>query len=464
MKQAKKVLMSLALIIGICIPQNVLAQEKEFTTPEKSGYTLTRSTTIDGMKCDHFEKGASEVRTFRKDNGDFMTFKEDPDGLNNPPKDDDSSIGDFQYTFKDGIIVLRKNDEAFVKMPNGNTIVMVRYGHYYDEIKKVTKTFQQYFDEFFHNRFKGIYLKNQPDTLYSCGENRVINIGNRNYRIGATGDIVAIAMKVPIEGTDEISTEWASSIDSIISVEKTADGRIVKYANGDVVTIDKEDVLVNGSVIHRKNGVLKIKNNKQNYTMKDGSIFVGWFKEQYRNNALEMTMYSNVLQYAQLTPWYGTYQTPDGNVKNISQGIGGIDYAEKAKSEIEGKKKQIAQARATYTKKYGATNSNYLSKQGIVAKGMSIAFIREYINDFNQIGIPSMGTNVRLTLKEYKPTERDMMQYGRTVKSYKLFSNGLAWGDGAIWSFLVLNGKVVSSSKLSVGYEGISMERDWNDK
>lgn len=168
--------------------------------------------------------------------------------------------------------------------------------------------------------------------------------------------------------------------------------------------------------------------------------------------------------------WYKKAATIDPKYERYVTAVShkiktGRDYYEdEAKSEIEGKKKQIAQARATYTKKYGATNSNYLSKQGIVAKGMSIAFIREYINDFNQIGIPSMGTNVRLTLKEYKPTERDMMQYGRTVKSYKLFSNGLAWGDGAIWSFLVLNGKVVSSSKLSVGYEGISMERDWNDK
>lgn len=96
--------------------------------------------------------------------------------------------------------------------------------------------------------------------------------------------------------------------------------------------------------------------------------------------------------------------------------------------------KRIAQLQAKYTKKYGASSSNNLSKKGIITKGMSLAFIREYVNDFNQFGFWT-----HLTLREYQPTVRDMMQFGRTVKSYRI--NG-------VWAFLTLNGKVVSSTCL----------------
>lgn len=76
-------------------------------------------------------------------------------------------------------------------------------------------------------------------------------------------------------------------------------------------------------------------------------------------------------------------------------------YEDKKKSDSAAKKKQIAQIRAAYTKKYGANNSNYLSKQGTIVKGMPLAFIREYINDFNRIGIYIcyFGQNELLQLK-----------------------------------------------------------------
>lgn len=140
---------------------------------------------------------------------------------------------------------------------------------------------------------------------------------------------------------------------------------------------------------------------------------------------------------------------------------GGDYYEDKKKSDSAAKKKQIAQIRAAYTKKYGANNSNYLSKQGTIVKGMPLAFIREYINDFNRIGIYiypfGQKTLLQLRLNEYKPTQRDMMQYGRAVKSYKLIC-----GNQQMWSFLVLNGKVVAGSRLcDINYcEWISMERE----
>ena len=131
---------------------------------------------------------------------------------------------------------------------------------------------------------------------------------------------------------------------------------------------------------------------------------------------------------------------------------GGDYYEDKEKSEKEAKTKQIAQVRAAYTKKYGASYSNYLSKQGYIVKGMPIAFIREYINDFNRLGFYLLGNQVQLRLQEYQPTQRDMMQFGRAVKSYRLIA-----GSEQMWAFLVLNGKVVSCSKLSTVYDWIKM-------
>lgn len=133
---------------------------------------------------------------------------------------------------------------------------------------------------------------------------------------------------------------------------------------------------------------------------------------------------------------------------------GGDYYEDKKNSDQAAKKKQIAQVRATYTKKYGASYSNYLSKQATIVKGMPLAFIREYINDFNRIGFYGWGDKqFILKLQEYKPTQRDMMQFGRTVTSYKLIC-----GSEPIWSFLVLNSKVVSSTLLSkISYRSINM-------
>ena len=54
--------------------------------------------------------------------------------------------------------------------------------------------------------------------------------------------------------------------------------------------------------------------------MNDGTIFTGWFKEQEINGSMEMTMYAWVLQFEELTPYYGTIQYPDGTIEKLSFG------------------------------------------------------------------------------------------------------------------------------------------------
>lgn len=129
------------------------------------------------------------------------------------------------------------------------------------------------------------------------------------------------------------------------------------------------------------------------------------------------------------------------DVKAISYKIktGRSYYEDKKKSEIEAEKKQIAQVRATYTKKYGTVHSNNLSKKGIITPGMSVAFIREFVNDYNRIGFYCVTNKLHLTFQEYRPTTKDILQYGKAVKSYRLILGKLD-----LYWVRALNGKVVS--------------------
>ena len=81
--------------------------------PETQGWTLVRSNTITGFKCDHYEKDGRSLRVFHKDNGDFITLNEDPDGLSREPIVSSTvgdtinicPIGEYRFTTKEGNII-----------------------------------------------------------------------------------------------------------------------------------------------------------------------------------------------------------------------------------------------------------------------------------------------------------------------------------------------------------------------
>lgn len=127
------------------------------------------------------------------------------------------------------------------------------------------------------------------------------------------------------------------------------------------------------------------------------------------------------------------------------------------KQKISEKQKQINQCRAKHKKKYGAI-SEYLSIQGKIVNGMSLAFIQEYINDYNRLcdGVVDRDFG----LQSYYPTTRDMMQFGRNVIVYKLYldtSIVLKGISGKIcWTLFVVNGKVVGVIKNN--WEDLSLD------
>lgn len=313
-----------------CITQRLMAQNpNEFSTPEKMGYTLTKTTTLDGLKCDHYEKDGVELRTLKKQNGDFITIKEDPDGFNKAPDPNDynggESIGSYRITYDDGITLSKVGDTVSATLKNNNRLVMKSAEISYQLFKEPGNFYDNM--DFFWGITNEVYLAKQPEIPYPCS-NGVITINNKKYKSNSKGDFLLYTINVPLEGTDKTIDMYACELDSIIKVN--ADCTEVYYANGDKVVIKQEAsgyisrpielYLQEGTVIHRKNGLLRIKNGKQNFTMNDGTIFTGWFKEQEINGSMEMTMYAWVLQFEELTPYYGTIQYPDGTIEKLSFG------------------------------------------------------------------------------------------------------------------------------------------------
>ncbi len=283
-------------------------------------------------------------------------------------------------------------------------------------IETKDKQTRYYYSSTDAGRVRTVLIKQNEDSyiLYDCKQEAACDVKliqiSRRYTVYKNGSI--LLRHIPF--SDEYDTE-------------------IMYDNGDIYKgkIDMKNMPINSDFF--KPGI-----EMPQFVIRDGVM-------KLKDGTIRVYVKGEIDEFESKKP---SYQ----NLFNDKE------RAEKAAKDLETKKKQVAQKRAGYTNKYGASSTNYLSKQSKIVKGMTLAFIREYINDFNQIGFyfPNYyGKETRrtLSLQEYKPTVRDMTQFGRTVESYKLII-----GDNVqIWSFLVLNGKVVSSSLLNT-YD-ISMNR-----
>ena len=66
---------------------------------QESGFTLVKTNTIGGMKCEHYEKDGKQIRIFYKETGDFFIDKADPDGMNREPDKYATSLSMWRITF-----------------------------------------------------------------------------------------------------------------------------------------------------------------------------------------------------------------------------------------------------------------------------------------------------------------------------------------------------------------------------
>ena len=96
--------------------------------PETHNWQLVKTNTIAGFKCEHYEKGDEALRVFRKDNGDFITLLEDPDGVSREPEDREQFLpstvstmekevlpfGEYRITTSDGIVINGGFDDNYL--------------------------------------------------------------------------------------------------------------------------------------------------------------------------------------------------------------------------------------------------------------------------------------------------------------------------------------------------------------
>ena len=153
--------------------------------------TLISTTTINGIKCEHFIKDGKYLRTLKKGNGDYITYKEDPNGLDKAPDEDNKeandAIGSFRYTHSDGMVLVRENDSLTVKLKNGNLLKMVNINIPWEEFINPLG-FYDYYDDFYKRKIVKVYLTDQPNMGYSCN-NGIFSKDGKEYKIESDGKI-----------------------------------------------------------------------------------------------------------------------------------------------------------------------------------------------------------------------------------------------------------------------------------
>lgn len=423
------------LIFFAAIVQQSLAQEY-FISPEKNGYTLTRSTTIDGLKCDHYEKGSEEVRTFRKSNGDFVTFKEDYDGFNRIPNESDRSIGSNRITYKDGVVQSCETHPVngfdvnfmIVTLQNGdklmmNRIISVDYNSFKtpgeflldkEEIKNITH----------------VNFADNPKVFHRCKDGK-ITIGQTVYACDNKGNFRKGSLLFPVEGTNEKLEVHVVESEGLMRIEKDHNGDyIYNYANGDKVikgfysksdiqSLLNEYVLKDGTTKHFENGVLKIKNGNFLFYMNDGSIFKG-------SSAYE-PFKEDIIRSKKITPYHGKIQYANGTVDEIR---GGDSKIETEKRKKENEKKEIQKRKQDYGK-------------------LCKIYGKKYV-DAAIAGQVIVGMPVKLLTSAFQTSLKAHSQYSKTYYVY-----GWGWENGgrtlsntALTHIVhVSNGKVTSVRK-----------------
>lgn len=279
---------------------SLTAQAQVGTYPENEGFTKTRSNVIEGYKCDHYEKGDVEIRIFRKDNGDYLAFEEDPDGLAKRPIAR-APIGEARVTLANGVVVrvVKKTDGEIASQKKWaddkleeikNTIKEAgRRHHEESNVEYAMEHLSPYawriefpngnvllrdaerageklnlFNEFFKDRdekylwphtgygvfygsvytqdadpLMGLCLAGKPDVKYPyVAEHQGYRVGNKIMSLNTSGEVKAY-MQVMADG----KAFYINDSDSIVSIEE---GEVpgsffsylwnITYANGDKMT------------------------------------------------------------------------------------------------------------------------------------------------------------------------------------------------------------------------------------
>lgn len=405
-----------------------------FTTPEQEGFTKVKSNVIGGFACDHYEKDGIEVRTFHKDNGDFVTVEEDPDGLSQLSSG--RFLGEYQITDQSGtcIKVQKKSDEDLrqmflqrlgldldfsvndlyttrivfknnnVKVCHGNNVMADRISladyYIWDIFKRKDITI---FNNDIDIPSGMLYLADNPTEGYPCmyfscrdlrvksnKENKGFNydleghkIGNKFVTLDKNGDI-----KYTLQILDNNRAFFVNDYDSVVSITdsiKTADNEYyakITYANGDNIIYYCEGGTYHGrgggsdarkilsGKLHRNGGILTVSERNLRLNLPDGTIFVGNTNTYFDD--LEQILCKNDIK-----PYEGIYEYPDGRKEEVKEGMTEKQRQQK-EAEAEAEKAKIYAAKKA---KSDAALAPYFQKYGR-------KLVESFVYDTKYIGAP----------------------------------------------------------------------------
>lgn len=428
MKQ-KTILSCVLFLFVCCIP----SMAQDFTTPEKSGYTLIRTNTIEGIKCDHY---LENVRTFRFDNGDFVSFKEGDQGYEDKkPFDRHFSIGSWRMTKNNGAVCEYEADkkQVTVTFPNGAILICpnARAG--------VNRGWNTIVPGDYYGPDLSAFCK--PKSTLKLPRSNVELVYEKNGDIKGFVDerrmrvinITADGVCLPTYKIINNAAIFCNEEDSIIDFNR--ENNEIRYANGDHIKLGEGEykvLTIKEGSIHRNGGVLTVKeaNGKtvMLLTYGNGDKFAGEFKTKmnegdsyyylgYPGTNLE-TIY-NSLYFPELIPWNGTYIKTDGKTIQYKEG--------KTEQQIAAENKaKEAKATALYndlSKKYG--------KQ----------YVDAALKQLPIVGMPEELLKAAFNLKFVRQSG-DWVLYRITGLGWKNF--GMTLSDNVLlYSIWVRNGRVV---------------------
>ena len=250
--------------------------------------------------------------------------------------------------------------------------------------------------------------------------------------------------------------------------------------NADIVFTNKYGDLIQGTILHKKNGVLEIidgyisgmpstyefsrattQTNGQisvdvqlpvnrRFTMKDGATFYGLFKgERISYNEKPTSLPKKFEKDDELIPWNGIIVFSDGLTDILVYGKTREGLKMEAERERETKitemKNRLSPIRVQLEqlkKKYGAATVNAMMKTGEVNVGYSMAFLNEYAKVYGEyadiVDLLWLKNATKPQFYIFEPTLQQMQMYGNKVRRVE------AKGG---YIFYIVNNKVVGINR-----------------
>lgn len=433
-------------------------------SPSEEGFQLVKTSTIDGVKCEHYEKDDLKVRTFIKDNGDFITTYEDSYGFDRIPESDiDTWIWcrscDYptrfyfpsRITTQSGIVCTREKVEGSNEFKFRNSFPVGNYIESTNTISSYPKTWQN-------------FKSGDVTITYYSGDSLHIEKLNKNYPIVNLSRDVDLEY-VGIMVNDRFCTlfpdgsisksflqkfdehyYFANTTDTIMDVIDGKDNKTktLKYTNGDEVVIyyDKDvknteqfkKHAIKSSSIHRNGGILTFNVLR----LPDGRVYQGSFMDRDgRAGVRSWSIYdddrslpnASILSFDTLTYYSGNLMLPpDGRIVEYSHGRSEEEIKREAQKSRQQKE---AEEKAAYNK-------------------LCTKFGKKYV-DAALAGKPIVGMPEPLFVVTFKP---ELSQEYENSKCYHVRGWGLRNGSSSMtltnkalkYSVWVTNGKISSIS------------------